>query len=139
MNFKLDDNLICRVHDICDRIEKKKKFVYKNRTGDEYRKTTVSDKTLLVKDNNSNMIPSERTKYIYNAALKIQSVNYITKYKDIKYCPQVLLKECCYEVFFDNRKINPRLKRTNKPKPELESESEEKFNEDTYKITNNVY
>ena len=53
------------------------------------------------------------------------------KDKDIKYYPQVLLKECCYEVFLDNRKINPRLKRTNKPKPESESESEEENNKDT--------
>ena len=49
MNFKLDDNLICKVYDIFERIEEKlnigpsSSFVYESSSGDEYLKTTASD------------------------------------------------------------------------------------------------
>ena len=48
MNFKLDDNLICKVYDIFERIEEKlnngpRSFVYESSSSDEYLKTTASD------------------------------------------------------------------------------------------------
>ena len=132
--------MLCKVYDIFERIEEKlsidlNDFAYESSSGDEYLKITVSDKTLVEEDSNPNIIPGERIKYICNVALQIQSIYYNMKDKDIKYYQQVLLKECSYEVFLDKRKINPRLKRTNKPKPEpepeSEPESEEEINEDT--------
>ena len=121
--------MLCKVYDIFERIEEKlsidlNDFAYESSSGDEYLKTTVSDKTLVEEDSNPNIIPGERIKYICNVALQIQSFYYNMKDKDIKYYQQVLLKECSYEVFLDKRKINPRPKRTNKPKPEPEPESE---------------
>ena len=113
MNFMLDDNSIDKVYDIFERIEEKlnidlSSFVYESSSGDGYLKATVSDKTLFEKDGNSNINPGERTKCVCNVALQIQSVYYNMKDKDIIYYLQVLLKECSYEVFLDNRKINPR-------------------------------
>ena len=105
----------------------------------------MSDKTLFGEDG-SNIIPSKNIKYLCNVALQIQSVFHSTKDKDkdVVYYLQVLLEQCCYELFVDTRKIDPlpkhkkldpRLKRTYKPKPESESESEseseEEINEDT--------
>ena len=52
MNFKSDDNLLCKVYDIFGRIEEKLKidlndFTYESSSGDKYIKTTVSDKTVF--------------------------------------------------------------------------------------------
>ena len=55
------------------------------------------------------------------------------KDKDIKYYPQVLLEECSYKVFSNNRLIHLRLKFSDiePDETESESESEKEINEDT--------
>ena len=85
----------------------------------------MSDGTLFENDN-SCIIPSKSTKYLCPVILQIQSVYHSTKDedKDVEYHLRVLLNECCYEFFLDIRKVNPRLKHTNNPKPEPASESE---------------
>ena len=66
--------------------------------------------------------------------MQIQSVYYNMKDKDIKYYPQVLLEECSYKVFSNNRLIHPRLKFPDTD-PDSESSdsdgSEEEINENT--------
>ena len=135
MTFKPDDDFIEKFYDIFEHIEEKlgiglNSSVHESR-GEEYLKTTVSDKILFEKDNETNIIPNERVKYKCNVTLQIQSVLYNMEDKDIKYYPQVLLEDCCYEAFSNNRMTNLHLKHTDKPESESESESEEEINDDT--------
>ena len=98
----------------------------------------MSDNTLFDIDN-SRIISSRDVKYLCNVLLQIQSVFHSTKDKDkdVVYYSQVLLEQCCYELFVDTREIDPRLKRTKKidsrlgRKKKPESESEEEINQDT--------
>ena len=85
----------------------------------------------MCEKDDSCIIPSSDTKYFCNVLLEIQSVFHSTedKDKDVIYYLQVLSEQHYYDFFVDTRKIDTHLKRTNKPKPE--SESEEEINEDT--------
>ena len=93
----------------------------------------MSDKTLLEKNNKTNKIPNEKTKYTCNVVLQIQSVYYIAKDKGKKYYPQVLLGERNYKGFSNNKLIHPILIFSD-TEPDSESydsdESEEEINED---------
>ena len=96
----------------------------------------MSKKTLFDEDDNP-IAPSEKIEYLCHVALQIQSVWHSTKDRDAKYYSQVWLDQCCYEVFADTRKIDPRLKRKNKPDPRLKRKKNkaklelEECNEDT--------
>ena len=69
----------------------------------------VSSETLF-DINNYHIVPSEKTKSLCNVLLQIQSVWYSTKDKDVVYYSQILLEQCCYEMFINTKKIDPRLK-----------------------------
>ena len=73
--------------------------------GEEYLKTIASDETCYRKnkDKETNTIPNENTKYKCRELLQIQSVYYNMKNKDIKYHPQILLEQCGYRVFSNNK------------------------------------
>ena len=95
MNLKLDEDLLDKIYDIFDYIERKLEIDLNNFTfeskGEEYLKTIVSDETCFRKDNESNIIPNENTKYNCRVLLQTQSFYYNMKDKDyIKYYPQVL-------------------------------------------------
>ena len=69
MNFKLHDDSLDKFYDIFEYIEKKLKidlsnFTYESK-GEEYLKTKVSDETYFRKDKDdkTNIIPNENTKY----------------------------------------------------------------------------
>ena len=123
MNFKLDDNLLDKIYDIFEHIEKKLKIDLNNFTyeykGEEYLKTIVYDETCFRKnkDNKTNIIPNENTKYKCRVLLQIQSVYYSMKDKgilsddnyDIVYYHQMLLEARGYKVFSNNKLINPKL------------------------------
>ena len=115
MNFKLDDNSLDKIYDIFEHIEEKleidlNNFTYESK-GEEYLKTTVSGETCFRKDKDReiNTIPRENTKYNCSVLLQIQSVYYSMKDKDIRYYPQVLLKECAYIPFSNNMIVHPEL------------------------------
>ena len=124
-NFKLDDDSLEKIYDIFEYIERELKidlnsFSYESK-GEEYLKTKVSDKTCFKKDkdNKTNTIPNENTKYNYRVLLQMQSVYYSMKDKDrdilsddnddIVYYPQVLLGQCGYSFFSNNKLIHPYL------------------------------
>ena len=80
MNFKLDDDSLDRIYDIFEYIEKKLKidlnnFTYESKD-EEYLKTKVSDKTCFRKnkDDKTNIIRNENTRYNCRVLLQIQSV-----------------------------------------------------------------
>ena len=80
MNFKLDDDSLDRIYDIFEYIEKKLKidlnnFTYESK-GEEYLKTKVSDETCFRKnkDDKTNIIRNENTRYNCRVLLQIQSV-----------------------------------------------------------------
>ena len=98
MNFKLDDHSLNKIIDIFEYIEEKLKidlntFTYESK-GEDYLKTKVSDETCFRKDNTTNIIPNENTKYNCRVLLQIQSVYYSMKDKDMKYYPQELIEQC---------------------------------------------
>ena len=83
MNFKLDDNLLEKIIDICDHIGKilnidLDDYLYKDSKSNKYLKTKVSDETCFRKDKDKtvNKIPNEKTKYNCRVLLQIQSVYY---------------------------------------------------------------
>ena len=135
MNFKLDDDSLDKIIDFFEYIEEKLKIVLNNFTYqsnfEEYLKTKVSDETCFrkEKDNKTNIIPNENTKYKCGVLLQIQFVYYNMKDKDIKYYSQVLIEQCTYKTFSNNTIIHPDLEFTD-TEPDSESEEEE-FNEDT--------
>ena len=96
MNFRLNDDSLDKVYNIFEDIEEKlgidlNDFVYESR-GEEYLKTTVSDETCFRKNKNNktNIIPKENTKYNCRVLLQIQSVYYsMTDNDDIRYYLQV--------------------------------------------------
>ena len=51
------------------------------------------------KDNKTDIIPNENTKYNYRVLLQIHSMK---DNDDIKYYPQVLIEQCGYRPFFNN-------------------------------------
>ena len=137
MNFKLDDNSLDKIIDIFGHIEDKLRIDLNNFTyegkGEECLKTKVSDETCFRKDKDikTNIIPDENTKYKCRVILKIQSVYY--NMKDIRYYPQILIEQCVYEVFSNNKLIHQKLVFTDS-EPDFEpdtDESEEEFNENT--------
>ena len=151
MGFEVDGNPGDKIYDIFENIREKLNIdsidylSQSGKTGIEYLKTIMSDKTLFEIDD-YRIIPSEKTKYSCNVMLQIQSFYHSTKDKDkdVIYYSQVLLDQCCYELFVDTREIDPSLKRKKKvdsrlkhkkqsetePEPEFESESEPEINED---------
>ena len=91
MNFMLHDNLRDKIIDIFEHIEEKLKidnnnFTYESK-GEEYLKTTVSDKTCfrIDKDNKTNIIPNEKTEHNCRVLLQVQSVYYSMKDEDIDF------------------------------------------------------
>ena len=120
INFKLDDDSFEKICDIFEYIEKKleidlSNFLYEDRRGEEYLKTKVSDGKYFRKnkDNKTNIIPNENTKYNCRVLLQIQSVYYSSKDKDILsddndyivYYTQVLLKQYEYRPSFNSNTI----------------------------------
>ena len=107
MNFKLDDDSLDKSYDIFEYIEKKLKtdldnFTYESK-GEKYLKTVVSDEACFRKDNKTNTIPNENTKYNCRVLLQVQSVYHSLKVKDdIKYYSQLLIEQCGYRVFSNN-------------------------------------
>ena len=112
LNLKLDDASLDKIYDIFEYIEKKTDlnyFTYESK-GEEDLKTKVSDETSFRKDkdNKTNIIPKENTKYNCRVLLQIQSVCYSMKDKDILsddnddivYHSQVLLEQCRYRIYF---------------------------------------
>ena len=103
-------------------------YIYESKDG-EYLKTIVSDETCNIKnkDNKTNIIPNENTKYTCRVLLQIQSVYYSMKDNDdIKYYPQVLLEQCGYKPFSNNVLFHADLELT-----DTEPDSEEEINENT--------
>ena len=86
-----------------------------DRTGIEYVRTSLSDRTLF-EIGDYRMVPSEKTRYLCNVILQIQSVHHSTKdkEKDVVYYSKVLLDQCCYELFVDTREIDPCFRRKKK-------------------------
>ena len=143
MKFKVNGNLEDKFIIFLIILKKKSGFdhidyVYEiPTTGFEYLKTAVSKNSLFDKDNFC-LIPNSNAKYLCNVALQVQSVYPSTKDKDqdVRYYLQVLLDQCCYEVFVDTRKNDQHLKCEKldsclKCKKKPESESEPEYNEDT--------
>ena len=58
------------------------------------------------KDNKTDIIPNENTKYNCRVLLQIHSMK---DNDDIKYYPQVLIEQCGYRPFFNNTIIHPDL------------------------------
>ena len=134
MNFKVDDDSLGKIIDIFEYIEEKLKidlnnFAYESK-GEEYLKTKVSDEACFRKDKDKeiNAIPNKNTKYNCRVLLQIQSVYYSMENKNIKYCPQVLIEQCGYRVFSNDKLIDPEHIFTNS-EPDDSDESEEEFNE----------
>ena len=78
MNSKLDDNSLDKIYDIFEHIEENVEtdlnyFTYESKV-EEYLKTIVSDETCFIKDNKTNIIPNENTRYNCRVLLQIQSV-----------------------------------------------------------------
>ena len=115
MGFQLSGNLGDKIYDIFENIREKADidsidYVSEStKTGIEYLKMIVSSETLF-DINNYHIVPSEKTKSLCNVLLQIQSVWYSTKDKDVVYYSQILLEQCCYEMFINTKKIDPRLK-----------------------------
>ena len=133
MNFKLDDNSLEKIIDIFYYIGKilnidLDNYMYKEKKGDTYFKTKVSDETCFRKDKDktTNIIPNEKTKYNYGVLLQISV--YYKNNEDENYYPQVLLQSCRYTFIANNKLIHDVFDFTD---TEPESESEEEFNEDT--------
>ena len=135
INFKLDDDSLDKIIDIFEYIDEKLKIDLNNftyeRKGEEYLKTKVSDKTCFRKSkgNKTNIVANENTKYNCRVLLQIQSVYYSTKDKDIlsddiKYYPEVLIEQCGYRVFSNNKFIHSSLIFTYS-EPDDNDESEE--------------
>ena len=85
MNFELDDNSLDKIYDIFEHIEENVEidlnyFTYESKV-EEYLKRIISDETCFVKDNKTNIIPNENTKYTCRVLLQIQSVYYSMKEK----------------------------------------------------------
>ena len=141
MNFRLNDDLLDKAYDILTDIEEKLRvdlnnFIYESR-GEKYLKTIASDETCFKKnkDNKTNMIPNENSKYTRRVLLQIQSVYFTMKDNDdIRYYPQVLLEQCGYKPFSNNVLFHQDLEFTD---TEQDSESrdsdasEEEINENT--------
>ena len=130
INFKLDDDSLDKIYDIFKCTENRFTYVSK---GEEYLKTILSDETCFRKDNKTNIIPNENTKYNCRVLLQIQSVYYSMKNKDnndIVYYPQVLIEQCAYRCFSNNKIIHPDLVFTD-TEPDDIDESEEEINENT--------
>ena len=140
MNFKLDDHSIDKVIDIFDCIKKKIKidldhYLYEYKRGEEYLKTIASNETCCrkEKDKEINTILNENTKYNCRVLLQIQSVYYSMKSKDIlsddseddiRYYSQILLDQCRYKDFSNNKLIHSDLNFTD-TEPDDNDESEE--------------
>ena len=113
-------------------------FTYESK-GEEYLKTKVSDETCFRKDkdNKTNIIPNENTMYNCGVLLQIQSVCYSMKDKDILsndnddivYYSQLLLEQCRYRFFSNNRLIHPDLIFTDFEPDDNDESEEEKINE----------
>ena len=134
MNFNLHDNSLEQIIDIFDHIGKIlnidiDNYIYEDKMGITYLKTKVSDKTCFRKDKDKtlNTIPNEKTKHNCRVLLQIQYVYYDNN-EDANYYPQVFLQICRYTFIANNKLIHDVLEFTD---TELESESEEKFNENT--------
>ena len=118
MNFKLDDDSLDKIYDIFEYTEKKNidlnNFTYESK-GEEYLKTKVSDEICFRKnkDDKTNIIPNENTKYNCRVLLQIQSAYYSMKNKDILSDDityhHVLIEQCGYRVFSNNKLIHSDL------------------------------
>ena len=111
MNLKLDDNSMNKIYDIFEHIEQKlgidlNNFTYESK-GEEYLKTIESDETCFIKNNKTNIISNENTKYNSRVLLQIQPVYYNMENKDIRYYVQVLLDQCVYRPFSNNILVDP--------------------------------
>ena len=103
--------------------------------GDDYLRTKVLDETCFRKSKakTDNAIPDERTKYNCRVLLQIQSVYYSNKdvIEDIKYYLRVLLEQCRYTLFVNNKLIHDVLDFTDfEPDSEPENEYEEEEEEE---------
>ena len=109
--------LALKIAKIMEHIEKILKLdldncTYANMRGDEYLRRKVSDETCFreSKDKTTNTIPKEKTKYNCRVLLQIQPVYYSKKDKDVledtHYYPEVLLEQCIYTFFVNNKLIH---------------------------------
>ena len=149
MGFEPSGKAEDKIYDIFENIKEKSNIDSINyagqsdKTGFEYLRTTVSDRTLFEIDD-YRIVPSEKTTYSCNVILQIQSAYHSPKDKDedVVYYLQVLLDQCCYELFVNAREIDPHLKREKKAdsclrrkkksEPELEPEFESEFEDTTF-------
>ena len=111
MNLKLDDNSMDKIYDIFEYIEQKlgiylNNFTYESKD-EEYLKTIESDETCFIKNNKTNIISNENTKYNSRVLLQIQSVYYNMENKGIRYYVQVLLDQCVYRPFSNDILVGP--------------------------------
>ena len=151
MSFELSGKVEDKIYDIFVNIKEKSEIdsnIYggqSEKTSIKYLRTTVSVRTLFEIDDYC-IIPSEKIGYSCNVIIQIQSVYHTTKDKDrdVVYYSQVLLNQCCYELFVDTTEFDPRLKCKNvdsclkrkkksepEPEPKLGFESEPEINENT--------
>ena len=150
MSFELSGKVEDKIYDIFENIKEKSDIDSINygsqseKTGIEYLRTSMSDRTLFEIDD-YRIIPGEKIRYSCNVILQIQSVYHTTKDKYVIYYSQVLLDQWCYELYVDTREIDPCLKRKKKvdsrlkrkkkskpePEPKFEFECEPEIDEDT--------
>ena len=143
MNLKFDDKSTGNIIDIFEHIGKKLKidfdnYLHEDNRGDTYLRTKVLGETCFRKnkDKTTNTIKNERTKYNCRVLLQTQSVYYSNKdvIEDTKYYPQVLLEQCRYISFVNNKLIHDVFDVTDS-EPDFEPDLEdEEFNEMTVQI-----
>ena len=151
MSFELSGKVEDKIYDIFGNIKEKSDIDsnicggQSEKTSIKYLRTTVFVRALFETDDYCK-IPSEKIGYSCNLIIQIQSVYHTTqdKDRDVVYYSQVLLNQCCYELFVDTREIDPHLKRKKvdsclkckkkselEPEPKFEFESEPEINENT--------
>ena len=141
MNLKFDDESKGNIIDIFELIGKKIKidvdnYLYEGNRTDTCLRTKVLGETCLEKTRikqTTNTIPNGRPKYNLRVLLQIQSIYYSNKdvTEDTKYYPQVLLEQCRYTSFVNNKLIHDVLDfADSESDSELDLEDEE-FNEMT--------
>ena len=125
MNFSVKDESYDKLSDILDHIHEKLEitfsdFKFLRNDGEEYCGVKVSNEICFKEDIKAALIlkegkvipeegqaiftPNENTKYICRVLLHIQSVFFNMKDNkdDIRYYPQLLLKQCAYKRFISN-------------------------------------
>ena len=136
MSFRLSYDSLNRVYDIFEHIEEKlgidlNNFMYESK-GEEYFKAIVSDETCFrkSKDNKTNIIPNENTKYNCSVLLQTQSVYYSLKDNDdIRYYPQVLSEKCGYRPDVEFTDTEPDSESNDSDEPEEEINENTVFDE----------